>query len=89
MSIAESMNQAPGQMPAGQPPVVYPRVDDLWAGRECKSCGVSAIPTLAGYQNHFLKCASMTPDMADLCAYAMMHKTNMTRTDEFFPTFSP
>jgi hypothetical protein len=74
MSIAEAEPTSPG---TAMPPQVSPRVDDLWAGRKCVSCAVHEAPTLAGYRAHFQKCAGMTEDVADLCAYAMMHRTNM------------
>ena len=61
------------------PPIVPPRVDDIWAKRCCEKCGVDRMPTVAGYQDHFVKCCGMTEDMAELCAYAMMHKTNIER----------
>lgn len=78
MSILESqgVNDEPSHT---VPPTVSPRVGDLWAGRDCKACSIGAAPTLSGWREHFTKCASMTPDMADLCSYAMMHKCNMEK----------
>lgn len=55
------------------------RMSDIWAGRGCMKCGVGSMPTLGGYQDHFEKCVGMTPDVAELCSYALMHKTNMHR----------
>lgn len=61
------------------PPSVPPSMGDLWAKRCCTKCGVDRMPTVAGYHDHFVKCCDMPEDLAELCAYALMHKTNIER----------
>ena len=72
--IAKSMSIA-----EATPPIVQPTMGDLWSKRCCTKCGVDRMPTVAGYQDHFVKCCGMTEDQAELCAYALMHKTNIER----------
>jgi hypothetical protein len=45
----------------------------------CPVCSVHTMPSLLGYRQHFLACRHMSPGMADICAHAIMHQTNMTR----------
>jgi hypothetical protein len=79
MEIRKAMSVAESEGPPGALLTPTPNVSDLWAGRDCAKCGVGSMPTLYGYQDHFVKCCGMTEDVAELCAYALMHKCNMER----------
>ena len=66
---------------AGAPPLIpMPgSMGDVWKSRACENCGADKAPSLAGYRDHFAKCAGHPPGTADLLAHAVMYKHELVR----------
>lgn len=86
-SMIAQMAKAMSIIDSQSEPFVPSSMSDLWAMRACQKCGVHGAPSLPGYRAHFVACAGYPQGLADICAHAVMHKTNMERV--FGETVAP